>query len=90
MALATTQDFTTQTKTLIDSLKSVCANFGLGNDGNEFKIITQAFLYKFMNDKFSYEVKKNDAKLRKAQNWEQEVGGFSEDEYEMLLLSLSP
>jgi type I restriction enzyme M protein len=45
-------DFTKQTKELIDELKKVCADFGLGNDGNESKIITQMFLYKFMNDKF--------------------------------------
>ena len=90
MAFATTQDFTTQTKQLIDSLKGVCANYGLGNDGNEFKIITQTFLYKFMNDKFGYEVKRANAKLGKAQNWEQEVGGFSDSEYQMLLLRLSP
>ena len=46
-----TQDllFITKTKELIDSLKSVCANYGLGNDGNEFKIINQVFLYKFRN-----------------------------------------
>ncbi len=44
-----TQDFTAQTKQLIDGLKAVCADYGLGNDGNEFKIITQVFLYKFMN-----------------------------------------
>jgi predicted transport protein len=31
--------FERQTKALIDDLKSVCANYGLGNDGNEFKII---------------------------------------------------
>jgi type I restriction enzyme M protein len=90
MALTTTQDFTSQTKQLIDSLKGVCANYGLGNDGNEFKIITQTFLYKFMNDKFGYEVKKENAKLAKAQSWEQEVGGFSTSEYEMLLRRLSP
>lgn len=62
-----TQDitYTTQTKQLIDSLKSVCANYGLGNDGNEFKIITQVFLYKFLNDKFTYEVKKKKAELGK-------------------------
>ena len=55
-----TQDitYTTKTKLLIDSLKSVCANFGLGNDGNEFKIITQVFLYKFLDDKFRFEIKK--------------------------------
>lgn len=28
------------------------------HDGNEFKIITQVFLYKFLNDKFAYEVKR--------------------------------
>ena len=46
------QEFQQKTKELIDSLKSICANSGLGNDGNEFKIITQTFLYKFLNDKF--------------------------------------
>ncbi|WP_420022566.1 HsdM family class I SAM-dependent methyltransferase [Chryseobacterium rhizosphaerae] len=62
-----TQDitYTTKTKQLIDNLKSVCANFGLGNDGNEFKIISQMFLYKFLNDKFNYEVKKEQQKLGK-------------------------
>lgn len=55
-----TQDitYTIKTKQLIDNLKSVCANYGLGNDGNEFKIISQVFLYKFLNDKFNYELKK--------------------------------
>ncbi len=50
--------YTTKTKQLIDSLKSVCANYGLGNDGDEYKIITQVFLYKFLNDKFRFEVKR--------------------------------
>ena len=53
----TEQYFTEQTKSLIDSLKTICANYGLGNDGNEFKIISQAFLYKFLNDKYDFEVK---------------------------------
>ena len=63
-------DFKEKTKTLIDNLKSISANYGLGNDGNEFKIITQVFLYKFMNDKFAFEVKKLDSKLKDAENWE--------------------
>ena len=54
----TEQYFTEQTKALIDSLKTICANYGLGNDGNEFKIISQAFLYKFLNDKYDFEVKR--------------------------------
>lgn len=84
-----TQDFTKQTKELIDNLKGVCASYGLGNDGNEFKIITQVFLYKFMNDKFVHETKKLDAKLNAAVNWEQVISEFSDDEYEMLLLRMS-
>jgi type I restriction enzyme M protein len=85
-----TQDFTAQTKELIDNLKSICANYGLGNTGDEYKIITQAFLYKFMNDKFGYEVKQIDPKLKNAENWEAEIVQYSEKQYEMLLLKLSP
>ena len=43
---------------LIDELKATCATYGMGNDGNEYKIITQVFLYKFLNDKFGYELKR--------------------------------
>ena len=50
-------DIKTQTYQLIDDLKSVCHNYGMGNDGNEYKVITQIFLYKFLNDKFGYEIK---------------------------------
>jgi type I restriction enzyme M protein len=53
-----TQQFEQRTRELIDSLKAICAAYGLGNDGNEFKIITQVFLYKFLNDKFAFEAKK--------------------------------
>jgi type I restriction enzyme M protein len=52
-----TRDFQKKAITLSDDLKGVCANYGLGNDGNEFKIITQIFLYEFLNDKFAHEVK---------------------------------
>ena len=84
------QDFTTKTKDLIDDLKGVCSRYGLGNDGNEFKIITQVFLYKFMNDKFVYETKKIDPKLKNSENWEEAIGKFSDEEYKMLLLKMSP
>lgn len=85
-----TLDFTTQTKELIDNLKGVCTSNGLGNDGNEFKIITQSFLYKFMNDKFAHEVKKIDKKLRESEKWEQDISGYSDDDYEMLLMRINP
>lgn len=81
-------DFKEKTQILIDSLKSISANYGLGNDGNEFKIITQVFLYKFMNDKFAYEVKKLDEKLKNSDNWVEEICSYSENDYAMLLLQL--
>ena len=85
-----TQDFTAQTKELIDNLKGVCTSYGLGNDGNEFKIITQVFLYKFMNDKFGHEVKLIDAKLRDSENWEQDIATYSDSQYQMLLMRMNP
>ena len=82
------QKFTQQVRTLIDELKSVCANYGLGNDGNEFKIITQVFLYKFLHDKFVYEVKQIDEKIRQASDWEEQLAAYSEDKFELLALEL--
>lgn len=84
------QNFAIQTKELIDNLKGICATYGLGNDGNEFKIITQVFLYKFMNDKFGYEVKHIDSKLHNAESWEQAILKYSDSQYEMLLLRMNP
>jgi len=83
------QKFSQQVRTLIDDLKSVCANYGLGNDGNEFKIITQVFLYKFLHDKFVYEIKLLDKNLKHASDWEERLASYSEDEFEMLTLKLS-
>ena len=80
--------FQQKTKELIDSLKSICANYGLGNDGNEFKIITQIFLYKFLNDKFAYEAKKLDHSVAKAEKWEEVLANMKDDDLEMLQLQM--
>ncbi|EJN6954358.1 SAM-dependent DNA methyltransferase [Aeromonas hydrophila] len=81
-------EFQQKTKELIDSLKNICAHYGLGNDGNEFKIITQTFLYKFLNDKFAYEAKKIDDKIASSEKWEEVLLAMSEDELEMLQLQM--
>jgi len=78
-------EFERETKKLIDSLKAVCANFGLGNDGNEFKIITQVFLYKFLNDKFAYEIKKIDENIKNASSWEEYYTNLSEEQRNKIL-----
>lgn len=87
--MTTTIQFEKQTKALIDDLKSVCANYGLGNDGNEFKIITQVFLYKFLNDKFVHEVKQLDEKIAASDNWEKTLRSYSPSDYEMLTMQMS-
>jgi len=58
-----------QSRDLIDGLKAVCASNGLGNDGNEYKIIVQTFLYKLLCDKFAHEMKRIEPKLGKAPDW---------------------
>jgi len=86
----TEQSFVLKTKSLIDNLKGICSDYGLGNSGDEFKIITQVFLYKFMNDKFGYEVKQLDKKLGNSKNWEDDIKKYSKDDYEFLLKKMSP
>lgn len=77
---------------LIDELKSTCAAYGMGNDGNEYKIITQVFLYKFLNDKFGYEIKKAKSevaqKISSAPKWEEAYANLSDMERQLLQAAL--
>lgn len=79
-----------KTVALIDALKATCQSYGLGNDGNEYKIITQVFLYKFLNDKFGYEVKALRPELANADQWESAYAAMGEDDRLDLLDELSP
>ena len=81
-----------KTKELIDELKSISENNGIGNSPSEYKIITEVFLYKFLNDKFLYEIKKIDEnleKLNKPKDVEEALAKMK-DEYDFLLLRLNP
>tara|TARA_R110001583_G_scaffold194969_1_gene368030 strand:- start:23618 stop:25252 length:1635 start_codon:yes stop_codon:yes gene_type:complete len=88
--MTSTQQFEQQTKALIDNIKKVCANYGLGNDGNEFKVITQVFLYKFLNDKYVFEIKKIDKKLADAGNWEDIFKTYTDKDITKLNMRLKP
>lgn len=85
-----TVEITQQTKAMIDGLKAVCTNFGLGNAASEYKIITEVFLYKFLNDKFIYEMKKVNPAYADLTDTEveQRLSALSEDEYEMSLMDI--
>lgn len=76
----TPAELSTNTKQMIDDIKTVCANYGLGNAASESKIITQIFLYKFLNDKFLYEAKKLNPDFLK----------FNDDEYQIMLFGMNP
>lgn len=74
-----------KTKELIDALKTICSNYGLANTGNEYKVITEVFLYKFLNDKFFYEARKANSKLKNSANIEQDLQKMTDEEYEYML-----
>lgn len=77
-----------QTRDLIDGLKAVCASNGLGNDGNEYKIIVQTFLYKLLCDKFAHEMKRIEPKLAAAGDWIAAWQAMPKAQREMLELQL--
>lgn len=56
--MTTEREIIRKTEKMIDELKSVCSTYGLGNASSEYKIITEIFLYKYLNDKFIYETKR--------------------------------
>lgn len=85
-------NITLQTKQMIDSLKAVCTNFGLGNASSEYKIITEVFLYKFLNDKFLFEAKRVEPVLAKLSpaDVEKQLAQMTDDDYELFLLGFGP
>jgi len=80
-------NITEATIALIDSLKSTTGAFGLAGTGSEYKIVTEMFLYKFFNDKFGYEAKKDQIygpRLASAEKWDAEYDTFTDEEVEDL------
>lgn len=73
-----------QIKLLINNIRNVCKTSGLGGDANEYKIVTQSFLYKYINDKFIYEVEKVDSKITSYES----LKNLNENEYEILLIKI--
>lgn len=80
-------DITQQIKSMIDDLKAICTNYGLGNASSEYKIITEVFLYKFLNDKFIYEAKQivPAYKNMTAVEVEAAMSKLTDDDYELML-----
>lgn len=47
----------TRINEMVDELQGQCATYGLANQASEEQIISNVFLYKFLNDKFMYNLK---------------------------------
>lgn len=74
-----------RTKDLIDRLKSTTSVNGLGNSGNEYVVIVQIFLYKFLNDKFIYSAKKEMPELvENGKDIYESLKAMSDDEFKEL------
>lgn len=73
-----------QIKLLINNIRNVCKTSGLGGDANEYKIVTQSFLYKYINDKFMYEVEKIDSNMNSFDN----LNRLDENQYKLLLIKI--
>ena len=52
--MTTIFDMESRIKQMIDELQGLCASYGLANQASEERIISNVFLYKFLNDKFMY------------------------------------
>ena len=49
------EEYLDNVKGMIDDLKAMTADLGLANTGDEYKIISELFTYKFLNDKLVHE-----------------------------------
>ena len=49
------EEYLDMMKKMIDELKAMSTSLGLANTGDEYKIISELFTYKFLNDKLLYE-----------------------------------
>lgn len=87
------RDIVRKTEKLIDDLKSVCSLNGIGNSPSEYKVISQIFLYKYLNDKFIHEVKrvnKNFNENTSVKEVEQYLNNIEPKEYQLLTMKMNP
>lgn len=82
------EEIKNQTYALIDDLKKTTTENGLAGSGNEYVVIVEIFLYKFLNDKFIYEAKKENPELANTEDFFAALDAMSEDDYEEMCDSM--
>ena len=78
-----TVNYQNTVKQLVDDIKAISANAGLGGEAGEYNLVTETFLYKFLNDKFLYVAKQIDPSYDFAT-----LTALSEEDYELFLMSI--
>lgn len=82
-----------KTEKLIDELKSICSLNGIGGSPSEYKVISQVFLYKYLNDKFLYETKKiskqfdSNSSIKEVEKY---LNNIEPSEYSILTMKMNP
>lgn len=80
-------DFEKKVKNLIDELKAICTKYGLSGTGTEYKIISNLFTYKFLNDKLMHELGYNPSSGQTVDDF---LKNINDSDYEAFLSFLSP
>lgn len=73
---------------LISDLKKCINDAGVTGDSSEFQIMTELFLFKFLNDKFKYKMKDLSQKLKDASDFDKELSNLPKNEFDKLCLKL--
>lgn len=78
------QQIQQETMNLIDSLKATTSHAGLGGGGNEYTVLVEVFLYKFLNDKFIAEAKRVWQPLQQTDDIWAYLDSMSDDDYDQM------
>ena len=78
------QQIQQETMDLIDNLKATTSHAGLGGGGNEYTVLVEVFLYKFLNDKFIAEAIRVWKPLQQSENIWEYLETMSDDDYDQM------
>ena len=78
------QQIQQETMNLIDSLKATTSHAGLGGGGNEYTVLVEVFLYKFLNDKFIAEARRVWKPLQETDDIWSYLDSMSEADYDQM------
>lgn len=86
--MLTEKELLNNVDSVIGDIKKCIDSVGLTGDSCEFQIVTELFLYKFLNDKFRYIVKKTNKIFNNFHDFDSKLQTLSKEEIERIHLKL--